>query len=215
MTHKHCDHIIGFPFFEPIYQDNREISIYPSEPEVRAQLCSLMNQMDGAHFPVSSKELPSETKCVMVNIEDVLQAHGIHVTRRALNHRGGGSAYRIEEDGVSCAYITDNELRPADKVKTTYEEWVEFCYGVNVLIHDSQYVESDLPLKYGWGHSLVSQVRQLALDAAVETLVLFHHDPDRTDSELEHIQQETTLFFEEKNVPTKGICAWQGLVIEV
>jgi phosphoribosyl 1,2-cyclic phosphodiesterase len=215
MTHRHWDHILGFPFFEPIYQKDRPVSIYPSEPDIHVKLCALMSQMDGAHFPVSAKELPSETKCVRMNIEDVLLARGVNVARQALNHPGGGYAYRIEEDKVSCAYITDNELRPPGTGKTAYEEWVAFCYGVNVLIHDSQYVESDLPHKHGWGHSLVSQARQLALDAAVETLVLFHHDPDRTDSELEQIEQETIRFFEETNLPTKGLCARQGLVLGI
>ena len=119
MSHRHWDHILGFPFFEPIYQKDRPVSIYPSEPDIHVKLCSLMSQMDGAHFPVSAKELPSETKCVMLNIEEVLLARGVNVTRQALNHPGGGYAYRIEEDDVSCAYVTDNELWPPGNGKTT------------------------------------------------------------------------------------------------
>lgn len=215
LSHKHWDHIQGYPFFEPIFQPNRQIYVYPSQPEIHEKLCTLIDQMDGAYFPIKSANLPSETECVITNIEKALKPHGINILTKALNHPGGGSAYRMEEDGVSCAYVTDNELHHAREVHTSYEEWVEFCHGVNVLIHDGQYVEADMPHKQGWGHSVISHVRQLALDAEVKTLVLFHHDLDRTDAQLEQIQQETESYFETKKVSTKAVCARQGIVLEI
>ena len=67
---------------------------------------------------------------------------------------------------------------------------------------------------WGWGHSIVPQVTQLAMDAGVETLVLFHHDPDRRDAEIEQIQSKTTAYFQQKHSPIESICAWEGLVLE-
>jgi ribonuclease BN (tRNA processing enzyme) len=133
--------------------------------------------------------------------------------KKGLNHPGGGSAYRIEDNGVSCAYITDNELDPPYKVHTTYDEWVEFCSGVDILIHDAQYTEDDMPHKHGWGHSLISQVRQLAVDAEVGTLVMFHHDPDRSDAELDEIRIENEKYFKERYDNNKSYCAAEGMVI--
>ena len=130
-----------------------------------------------------------------------------------INHPGGGYGYRIEEDGVSCAYITDNELEPPGKVSTTYEQWVEFCRGVDVLIHDAMYLESDMPYKHGWGHSLVSQARQLAVDAEVGCLVLFHHDPDRLDDEIDIIQKDNEHFFDGSHTPTASYCAAESMQI--
>ena len=215
VSHKHWDHIHGYPFFQPIFQPNRQIYVYPSESQIHEKLCTLIDQMDGAHFPIKSTDLPSETKCVVENIEESLARHGINISTRLLNHPGGGFAYRIEEDGVSCAYVTDNELYPPREFHTHYEEWVEFCHRVDVLIHDGQYIENDMPFKKGWGHSVISQVTQLAMDAEVRTLVLFHHDPDRTDAQLEQIQQETETFFKNKNSRTRGLCARQGMVLQV
>ena len=139
----------------------------------------------------------------------------LNIARKALNHPGGGYAYRLQEDGSSVAYITDNELYPPGKAKTTYDDWVKFCHGVKVLIHDAQYTQTDMPQKRGWGHSLISNVRQLALDTEVETLILFHHDPDRSDAEIEQIQFKTTDYLANKHARTKCVCAWEGLKLEI
>ena len=215
VTHNHWDHIHGFPFFVPIYQKGRQVLIYMAESDIHGQLCSLLAQMDGAHFPVAPTELESETQCFSANIMQELSDYGINVTRRPINHPGGGSAYLIEEDGVSCAYITDNELVPPYKPRTSYEEWVQFCSGIDLLVHDAQYLEADMPTKHGWGHSLVSQARQLALDANVKSLALFHHDPDRTDAELEQIGQETQTFFARNGNGIKALVAAEGLCITI
>jgi len=84
-----------------------------------------------------------------------------------------------------------------------------------VLIHDAQYTEADMPNKHGWGHSLMSQVRQLAIDAEVGSLVMFHHDPDRSDAQLDEVQRENDSFFKGKSVPTKCYCAWEGCELRV
>ncbi len=215
VSHSHWDHMQGYPFFLPIYQKEREIYVCPSEQTIHDQLCSLLDQMDGAHFPVEAKELPSRTECVVENVETELRRHGINITRKPLNHPGSGSAYKITEDGLSCAYVTDNELDPPDKIHTTYDEWVAFCADSDILIHDAQYTEADMPHKHGWGHSLISQVRQLALDAKIKTLILFHHDPDRTDAQLTGIQQATESFFKSKKADIKVHCAWEGLSLQV
>jgi phosphoribosyl 1,2-cyclic phosphodiesterase len=164
LSHGHWDHIQGYPFFGPIYQPGRKIRVFTSSGSEHNKLCSLFNQIDGANFPISAADLPSSSECIFDDIEATLSGENIHIRRATINHPGGGSAYRIEDEGTSCAYITDNELEPPGKVATSYDQWVEFCRDVDVLIHDAQYLESDMPHKHGWGHSLVSQVRQLAVD---------------------------------------------------
>ena len=164
---------------------------------------------------MKATELPSQSECITENFEAELASQDISVRRIPINHPGGGYAYRIEEDGTSCAYITDNELDPPEMVSTTYDRWVEFCRGVDVLIHDAQYLESDMPHKHGWGHSLVSQVRQLAVDAEVRCLVMFHHDPDRTDSEIDFIQKDNEHYFYGKQAPSISLCAAEGMLIKL
>lgn len=215
LSHPHWDHIQGYPFFAPIYQPGRAIRVFTTLVDEQEQLFSLFDQMDGASFPVVADDLPSNAICLFDDIKAVFPADSVRVRKKELNHPGRGSAYRIEEEGASCAYVTDNELMPPNETATSYDEWVEFCKGVDVLIHDAQYVEDDMPHKHGWGHSLVSQVRQLALDAEVRALVMFHHDPDRTDSQIDFIQKDNEQFFRGKRAPSVSVCAAEGMQIQL
>ena len=215
LSHNHWDHVMGYPFFQPIYQKDREIHIYSSQPNSHGQLCTLLDQMDGAHFPITAEQLPSKSRCVLSDIDDELRDSGFTIQRRLLNHPGGGNAYKIIDDGATCAYITDNELDISAKRSANYDQWVEFCSGVDVLIHDAQYRDDEFPSKKGWGHSGISTVRQLALDAEVRELFLFHHDPDRTDAEMDQLFQQTRTFFLEKNQEIQGVCAVEGMSVQV
>ena len=215
LSHGHWDHIQGYPFFAPIYQADREINVFTNVESGQKLLCSLFDQMDGGNFPIKSDQLPSHGTSIFKGTESVLYEKGINLVKKPLNHPGGGYAYRIEEDGVTTAYITDNELEPPGKIQTTYDEWVEFCRGVDVLIHDAQYTDEDMPHKHGWGHSFISQVRQLAVDAEVGSLVMFHHDPERTDAELDEIVRENEIFFRAKGASIKSFCAYEGLQIKL
>lgn len=215
LSHAHWDHIQGFPFFDPIYQPGRRIRVFTGGTNENSKLCSMFNQIDGANFPISAADLPSNSERIFDNMETTLSGDNIHIRHITINHPGGGSAFRIEDGGTSCAYITDNELEPPGKVTTSYDQWVEFCRGVDVLIHDAQYLESDMPHKHGWGHSLVSQVRQLAVDAEVGCLAMFHHDPDRSDTEIDFIQQENESFFRGRKAPPISVCAAENMQIRL
>lgn len=216
LSHGHWDHIQGYPFFDPIYQPDRDIHVYISIESGRKLLSKLFEQMDGTHFPVKVEDLPSNNFSKFKGIESELyEREGIQVVKQKLNHPGGGVAYKINENGASCAYVTDNELDPPNKPVTNYDKWVNYLHGVDVLIHDAQYTENDMPHKHGWGHSLISQVRQLATDAEVGTLVMFHHDPDRSDSELDEIQIENGKYLKSHHAPARSVCAREGMQIRL
>ena len=216
LSHGHWDHIQGYPFFAPIYQPDREIHVYINAEKGHKLLSTLFQQMDGTHFPVRVEDLPSNNFPKFKGIESELyEREGIKVVRQALNHPGGGSAYKIDENGASLAYVTDNELDPPYAASTDYDQWVNYLHGVDVLIHDAQYTEDDMPHKHGWGHSLLSQVRQLATDAEVGTLVMFHHDPDRSDSQLDEIQIENQIYLKSHRAPARSVCAAEGMQIHL
>ncbi len=214
LSHGHWDHIQGYPFFDPIYQPGREIVVCQGVESNAIALKALLEQMDGSNFPVHAEDLPSRISTVQ-QVEDYLGQKSFSTKRKELNHPGGGNAYRIEEDGVRIAYITDNELDPPGAPQTTYAEWVDFCQGVDLLIHDAQYVERDMPAKHGWGHSLISQVRQLAVDAQIKNIVMYHHDPERTDGELDEIAIESAKFFKAKNSNIGSYIAAEGLSFDL
>ncbi len=230
LSHPHWDHIQGFPFFIPIYQPRRKIFMFPTRLgptsicglclRVKAEgdktiSCPLLEQMDGAHFPVLAKDVPSQPQCVTDEEMAFLRSRGFDISTIAANHPGGGFGYRVKCDGRSLIYLTDNELDPPYVKATDFDGFVEFCKNTDVLIHDAQYIESDMPLKHGWGHSLVRQACNLAWKAKVKHLILYHHDPDRTDEELDRIQEDARRWLERQGARTACTVAFEGLSLTV
>lgn len=212
LTHNHWDHIQGFPFFKPIYQANRVINIYPGQVDTDDK-DAILKQMSGSYFPVKYNELPSNinldterTKASSFFIGDIL------IRTKPLNHPDGGSAYVLEVDGKKIAYVTDNELVPPGKQKTSFSQWISFVEDADVLIHDGQYVDEELDEKSGWGHSSVNHVARLAKNGKVKQLVLISHDPTRTDTQLQLI--ETSLQSEHHDV-VQIDCGKEGTIIEL
>lgn len=214
VSHKHWDHIQGFPFFAPLYQKNRRIFVIQT-PHEKRRLCGLIYQMDGAHFPVKAEDLPSDYVCIEENIAEFLAEHGFHVTTVETNHPGGGNGYRIKGGSGSMVYLTDNELDPPYTKATEFEGFVNFCHGANVLIHDAQYIEEDMPEKHGWGHSMVNQAIDLAVAAEVKHLVLYHHDPDRTDAELDAIEKDAQRRISSISQSLQCTVGYEGLEIKI
>jgi len=214
VTHIHWDHIQGFPFFDPIYQKDREIYVFPYL-KGQTMFNSLIQQMDGAHFPVNMDHLPSRCRIINEDISVFMRDKGFNISRIATNHPGGAYGYRIENGGRSVVYLTDNEIDPPYEKVHGFDDYVRFCKNADILIHDGQYIESDMPSKHGFGHSLVSQACELAAAAKIKHLILYHHDPDRSDDELDSIQDKANSFFCKNNHDVICSAAYEGLEFNI
>ena len=216
LTHTHWDHIQGFPFFAPLRQPKRCVYLSSMEQEL-GLFQMLLDQMDGRRFPILLEDTNAYLRRFSVEMIARQQLLGYRVKRIRANHPGMTFGFRAELLSASLVYLPDNELFPpdGDLQQTTFDEFAAFCQGADVLIHDSQFTEADMSLKYGWGHSVISQVRELAAAAQVRHLVLFHHDPDRTDDELDAIQAESDEWFRRNAPQTKCTVAYEGLSITI
>ena len=217
LTHDHWDHIQGFPFFAPIYETGRDVFMFPAKSG-HAMMCTLVMQMDGARFPVSEEELRSKQHCVTdMHAEAWFASHGLCLRRIATNHPGGAYGIRIDHEGKSIVYIPDNEMNPPreqDRV-TSFDAFVKFCQGADALMHDSQYTPADFPLKKGWGHSLWIEGCELAAAANVKQYLMFHHDPERTDDQIDAIEAEAKAWMAKKNPNVKVAAVREGMTFEL
>lgn len=212
LSHNHWDHIQGFPFFAPIYQPGRKIYIFSIKEEDKT-LCALLDQMDGAHFPVNIKDLASNQKCIHEKPLEFLKDKGYNIVSIPTNHHGEGHGYKIKNNGKTLIYITDNELYPPSGKRTGFDEFVKFCDQADILIHDAQYIEEDMPAKHGWGHSLASQTCELAIAAKVKHLVLFHHNHERTDDQIDVILAEAKALLDKHGIECTA--AYEGLELKL
>ena len=214
LTHTHWDHIQGFPFFAPIYQPERKI--YFSSLEQRRGLFKLLlDQMDGQRFPVTQEHLPANMTSLSQEQVDARVKEGYYVERLRVNHPGETHGFKLHIRDFKFVYIPDNEIHPPYDPLVTLEELVEFCAGADVLIHDAQYRPADMPAKRGWGHSVVDHVCDMALAARVKRLVLFHHDPDRSDEELDEMSDKWTQWMRERAPEIECYVAYEGLELSL
>ena len=212
LSHTHWDHILGLPFFAPLWMKETELFVYPLASDAQERFQRTI--FDDIHFPVSANDVPAK---VEFRKPDGLEWRiGSALVRRIpLNHPGGAQGFRIDDaDGTSLAYLTDNELNSPGAVVSA-DELARFADGVGVLIHDSQYIAADMPNKRGWGHSVVDDVLRLGVLAEVGILALFHHDPDRTDLELDNIGERAAKWVEEHTQQTRLVVAREGLALNL
>lgn len=202
ITHSHWDHIQGFPFFKPIYFETTEIKIRGCLSTNKKLKEILANQMEKTYFPVPLDSLASKInfkdECISEWNIGSASIEGIEV-----NHPTRCYALKITEDNKSFVFMTDNEL--GQKVpKTDYKKLVKFINNADYLIHDTMYFDEEMSEKRGWGHSSVREAAKLAIDANVKNLGLYHHEPTRTDEQVDEMEVECKQFLKENG--SKTVC---------
>ena len=185
LSHGHWDHLLGIPFFTPIYQESTEILVDGWPPAFQAMTRVFDSHMGDGFFPVAFDHLKARIDYLNRLAHGPLEVEGARIDAIPTNHPQGGFGFRIREDDHSMVFITDNELG-ADRGQRL-PEFVEFVRDCDLLIHDAQYLPEDMPERRGWGHSTYEEVVTLAREAGVHNLILTHHDPGRTDAEVEKI----------------------------
>ena len=211
LSHPHWDHIMGMPFFAPLYERGRSIDVVDFEAD--GARFSPLEAIDGVHFPLRREQLPCEVKTAAGDGIALLREHGFEARRIRLNHPGGAYGYRIEVGGRSFVHMTDNEIDPPEGSATSFEELVDFCQGVDVLCHDAQYMAGEHDGRWGWGHSAMPRVCDLAVAADVAHLVLFHHDPDRTDAQVADMEGAARAALAPHGI--QSTAAFEGLSLEL
>ena len=143
------------------------------------------SHMGDGFFPVAFDHLKADIDYLNTVAHGPLDLDGVRIESIRLNHPQGGLAFRFREGNHTMVFITDNELGAARGKRTP--EFVEFVRGCDLLIHDAQYLPSEISDRRGWGHSTYEEVMALAMEAEVHNLLLTHHDPSHSDADVNKI----------------------------
>lgn len=212
LSHTHWDHIMGFPFFIPIYVPGSKLKVYGPVSYEGDTLDKIVGgQLTYRYFPVRYAELGADIDYIDLkegryNLED-----GISLAAKYLNHPILCLGYRFEYEGkVLCtAYDTEpfRNLFCTDPADPSYDEAMaeegslvaeeqnrmleEFFRDADLLIHDSQYTQQEYESsKIGWGHTSYEYAIAAARRAGVKKMALFHHEPIRTDDQMEELDKQ-------------------------
>ncbi|WP_462323922.1 MBL fold metallo-hydrolase [Desulfoplanes sp.] len=214
MTHFHWDHVLGFPFFRPLYRASTRMTLY-GWPKVQGDVQEkLFHVMAPPHFPVPARDISAQISTVACHTPE-LDLGELHISTIPLNHPNQGLGFRITEQGRSFVFLTDNELDETYANGSSYAAFVEFCRGADLLVHDGEYTEKDYEQTRTWGHSRYVDAVRLAMDAGVDRLGLFHHNQDRMDDEIETIVRECRQILADQGSPIDCFAVAQDMQWEL
>jgi phosphoribosyl 1,2-cyclic phosphodiesterase len=206
LSHTHWDHIQGFPFFKLAYDPRRHLtlSISGHGRSIKDIESIFERQMQNDFFPVSLDKIGAKLKFWRPELSRFTHPRGIDIEASKHNHPGGAYGYRITEGNKTLVYCTDVEH--ADGIDP---DVVLLSRNADLLIHDAQYTPEELQDKKGWGHSSWEQAVEVAEQAEVKRLALFHHDPEHPDPFLFNVEEEV-----QKRLPS-AFLAREGMEIEL
>jgi phosphoribosyl 1,2-cyclic phosphodiesterase len=193
LSHFHWDHLQGLPYFAPLFEAGRTIRFYTThDPDTLQRI--LATQMAAPFYPFPLEAVSSQPEfCVLarkgVRIGETTNA--VTVSPFPLQHPQGCAGFRLDAGGRVVIYATDFERgEPAFDAVLDAQ-----CAGADVVIADAQYTDDEREAHRGWGHSTWRQAAELARQAKAGRLILFHHDPARTDGEVAAIERAAREVF--------------------
>ncbi len=189
LSHFHWDHIQGLPFFSPFYIPNNRISIWGAESVGTSLEQIFDHQMHSTFFPVNRSAMQAEIQFHQLDGSPV-EINGAKISMCKVRHPGYVLAYRIEIGSKVIVFATDREpeIKEDDPYEHTADGIIELAKGADILIHDAQYSNEEYLTKIGWGHSPFSEAIRIANECRAKHLILFHHDPMHTDSDIDNFK---------------------------
>ncbi len=205
LTHTHHDHIVGLPFFAPLFDPESRLRLWAGHLQPKMTLHQVLCQfMNAPLFPVPPQIFEAN---VTFNDFDAGQPLSstpeVSLRTAALNHPNGATGYRVDFDGRSLCYVTDTEHQPGEPDQNI----LGLIEGADIVVYDSTYTDEEFPRYQNWGHSTWQEGARLCDQAGVGKLVIFHHDPGHDDDFMDQVGDAA-----EKIRP--GTCvAREGLVL--
>ena len=213
ISHTHWDHIMGFPFFVPAYIPGNKLTFYGCHDRLKERF---EYQHAFTHFPVSMDQMASTKVFKEIQVGEPLTIGPFHIKSIKHYHPGDAYGYRVETPSGVFVYATD-----AEYTELPWEErqqHTEFFRDADVLIYDAAYSLVEAVEKLDWGHSSPFIGVEMANDANVKKLILFHHDPTTSDAAVAEALKKARRFYEQMPNKTSDLIvesAYDHMVLDI
>jgi len=213
-THAHWDHLMGFPFFKPLYRQDASFHMHRCPFASKFVETMLSRVMSPPNFPVRYSDIQAtiqyEEAC-----PTCFRIGSLSVSPIALRHPNSGSGYKFMENDRSFVFLTDNELGFSHSGGPPVEDYIRFCRNADLLIHDAEYTPEEYVHTIEWGHSVYTDVIDLAVQADVKRLGLFHLNQDRSDDHVDAIVEACRSLLREKGSPIECFAVGSGWTMDI
>jgi phosphoribosyl 1,2-cyclic phosphodiesterase len=214
VSHLHWDHLMGLPFFTPLYIPGNRVVFHGCHAELAA---AIRLQMSGPCFPVDFSQIGASVDFDLMEPGQRYEIAGFAVTAKLQLHAGDSYGYRFERDGRSVVYSTDSEHK-LDQMQAR-AGFLDFFRAADLVIFDAMYsLAETISIKADWGHSSNIIGIELCQDAGARQLVLFHHEPIHDDDRLQGLLDDARRFEEitrGEQPPLQIISAYDGLIVDI
>lgn len=211
MSHLHWDHIMGFPFFTPVYIPGNRIVIHSCHEEVEY---AFRRQQESPSFPVEFDQLAASIEFDVMHADTNYTVAGLTVRAKRQNHAGDSYGWRLSDGRHQVVYSTDSEHRLEDLAARA--SFVEFFRDADAVIFDAMYSLAEaISVKADWGHSSNIVGVELCQEAHAKRLIMFHHEPSYDDAGIAGVLDETRRYEEitREGAMLEVLSAWDGLIV--
>jgi len=185
-THAHWDHLMGFPFFKPLYLDQTNIWLQGC-PYAQKFVESMLNKvMSTPNFPVKYEQIKAHVSYIP-ECPERIEIGSVTIMPIYLSHPNGGNGYKFIEDDHVFVFLTDNELDHQHSGGLLFDDYKNFSSKADLLIHDGEYTPDEYEATRTWGHSVYTTALDLAISAEVKKFGIFHLNQERTDDEVDRM----------------------------
>ncbi|MBX7145821.1 MAG: MBL fold metallo-hydrolase [Alphaproteobacteria bacterium] len=203
LTHWHLDHVVGLPFFKPLYYQNNHINIWTADLWKNKSTKDLVKDlMQEPFFPVTPDIFKAHVHYHTIPMHNIIEPRpGVTIQTLRLNHPNEAVGYRLTYQGRSICYCTDHE-HGNQKMD---DALIDFIKNADIFIYDSTYTDEEYNRCCGWGHSTWQVGIDFAKKAGVKTFVAFHHDPGHDDYFLDQVDIDLKKTFSQAHIAYEGL----------